>query len=73
MAGFPRFLGLKVELFCFWLYGYVPKLGEIVSDARYIYYLFALVFAGYSLDRSVWKVTLLKSKVEKFNIHYLRR
>jgi hypothetical protein len=74
MAGFARFLGREIESLYFWLYGRPLKPDETVSDVCYIYRPFAPVFANHSLYSSAWKkVTLLKSKVDEFNIHYLRR
>jgi hypothetical protein len=35
MAGFAKFLGLKVESLYFWLYGRAIQLDETVSDVYY--------------------------------------
>jgi hypothetical protein len=43
MAGFAKFLGLKVESLYFWLYGRAIQPDETVSDVCYIYRLFVLV------------------------------
>jgi hypothetical protein len=40
MAGFAKFLGLKVKSLYFWLYGHAIKLNETVCNVCYIYSLF---------------------------------
>jgi hypothetical protein len=73
MAGFARFLGLEAELLYFWLYGHAIKPDETISDVCYIYSPFIPMLL-ISLCSLAWKrVTLLKSKVDEFNIHYFRK
>jgi hypothetical protein len=74
MAGFASSLGLKVESLYFWLYGRAIQPNETISDVCYIYPTFVVVLLIIDSYSSAWKrVTLLKSKVDEFNIHYLRR
>jgi hypothetical protein len=72
MAGFARFLGLEVESLYFWLYGHAIKLDETVSNVCYIYSLFISMLLISLRSLACKRATLLKSKVDEFNIHYLR-